>query len=195
MPTRLDDLFEHAARLERDIESELQHAREKWHYRLVSGRVRFARDARAAHQRIKHSIPKYLRESNPLSLLVAPVIYSLIVPVAILDLWVSLYQLICFPAFGIGHVSRRGYIVFDRQHLAYLNSIEKVNCLFCGYANGVFAYVREIAGRTEQYWCPIRHAKRLRAPHPHYRTFVDYGDANGYHKRLPMLREELKHEK
>jgi hypothetical protein len=114
------------------------------------------------------------------------------VPIALLDLWISLYQLICFPVYRIPLVKRRGFIVFDRQHLAYLNAIEKANCLYCGYANGVLAYVREIAARTEQFWCPIRHAKRLRAPHAHYRLFVDYGDAEGYHKRLPILRDELK---
>jgi hypothetical protein len=64
--------------------------------------------------------------------------------------------------------------------------------VYCGYANGVFAYVREIAGRTEQYWCPIRHAKRVRAPHPHYREFVEYGDAEGYQEQLSRLRRQLK---
>lgn len=72
-----------------------------------------------------------------------------------------------------------------------MNAIE-LNCVYCGYANGVLAYVREIAARTEQYWCPIRHAKGVRAPHAHYREFVDYGDAKGYHRRLPVLRDNLK---
>jgi hypothetical protein len=66
--------------------------------------------------------------------------------------------------------------------------------VFCGYATGVFAYVREVSGRTEQYWCPIRHAKRIRAPHPHYRGFVEYGDAEGYRQRLIPLRDALKDE-
>jgi len=113
------------------------------------------------------------------------------VPVAMLDAWVSLYQLVCFRAYGIARVRRGDYIVFDREHLAYLNGIEKLNCMYCSYANGVFAYTREIAGRTEQYWCPIRHAKRVRAPHSHYRRFVDYGDAEGYRRRLLQLRQEL----
>jgi len=195
MPSPLDDLLERAARLEREIEHELDRAREHWRYRIDAGRVRFEQDVRAAHQRLKQSIPTYLRESNPLHLLVAPVIYSLIVPFVILDVWISLYQVICFPIFGIARVRRDAYVVFDRQHLAYLNLIEKVNCVYCGYANGVLAYVREIAGRTEQYWCPIRHAKRLRAPHLHYREFVDYGDAAGYQRRLPLLRAKLKNEK
>jgi hypothetical protein len=113
------------------------------------------------------------------------------VPIAIIDLSFSIYQTVCFPMYGITHVRRSVYIVIDRQHLAYLNAIEKFNCMYCGYANGVFAYVREIAGRTEQYWCPIRHATRVRAPHAHYHAFVDYGDAKGYRQRLPMLRDEL----
>jgi hypothetical protein len=195
MPSTLDDLLERAALIEREVEKELDLVREQWRYRIDAGRVRFEEDVHAIHRRLKQSIPAYLRESNPLHLLVAPVIYSLIVPIAILDLWVSLYQLTCFPIFGIAHVRRDAYIVFDRQHLAYLNVIEKVNCGYCGYANGVLAYVREIAGRTEQYWCPIRHAKRVRAPHPHYREFIDYGDAAGYQQRLPLLRAKLKNEK
>src|SRR4029079_2678571 len=97
----------------------------------------------------------------------APIIYSLVVPVAILDLWITVYQQLCFPVYGIARVRRSGYIVIDRHHLGYLNGIEKLNCMYCSYANGVFGYVREIAGRTEQYWCPIRHAKRIRNPHAH----------------------------
>jgi hypothetical protein len=33
------------------------------------------------------------------------------------------------------------------------------------YANGVFAYVREVGSRTEQYWCPIKHARRVLGVH------------------------------
>ncbi len=192
MPSRIDDLLTHIARLERELETELNRARDEWHYRLVAGRIRFARDVRQAHQRFKQSIPRYIRESNPISLLTAPIIYSLIVPIALLDLWLSIYQGLCFPVYGIAHVRRSTYIVIDRHHLAYLNGIEKLNCVYCGYVNGVFAYVREIAGRTEQYWCPIRHAKRVKAPHTHYHEFVDYGDAKGYHQQLPVLRAELR---
>ena len=192
MPSRLDDLLTRITELEHDIERELDHTRDRWHYRIVAGRVRFSRDVRAAHMRFKQSIPRFIRDSNPLSLLSAPVIYSLIVPIALLDLWITVYQAICFRMYGISRVRRSAYIVLDRQHLAYLNAIEKLNCVYCGYAGGVFAYVREVAGRTEQYWCPIRHAKRVQAPHTHYREFVDYGDAEGYRRRLPVLRTELK---
>jgi len=178
--------------MEHEIEAELRALREKWRYRIDKGRVRFEREAQHVHRRFKQSIPRFLRESSIPALLTAPVIYSLVVPFALLDAWVTLYQAICFRAYGIARVRRSPYFVVDRQHLAYLNTIEKLNCLYCGYANGVIAYVREIAGRTEQYWCPIRHAHRVRAPHPHYREFVDYGDAAGYRTRLIPLRDDLR---
>ena len=192
MPSRIDDLFDRIADLERELETELNRVRVQWRYRIEAGRVRFEREVRLAHRRLKQSIPQFLRESSPAALLSAPLIYSMIVPIALLDVWITVYQSICFRIYGVGRVQRSTYIVIDRHHLAYLNAIEKVNCVYCGYANGVFAYVREIAGRTEQYWCPIRHAKRIRAPHPHYRRFIDYGDAEEYRQRLIPLRNELK---
>ncbi len=192
MTSRIDDLLEHIARLERELEAEVDERRARWRYRIEAGRIRFEREVHLAHRRLKQSVPRFLRESSIPNLLTAPLIYSLVVPIALLDAWMSLYQTICFRVYGIARVRRCKYIVIDRQHLAYLNAIEKLNCMYCGYANGVFAYVREIAGRTEQYWCPIRHARRVRAPHEHYRDFVDYGDAEGYRRRLIPLRRELR---
>ena len=79
--------------------------------------------------------------------------------------------------------------------MAYLNGIEKLNCAYCGYANGVIAYAREAASRSEQYWCPIKHALRVRTPHQRYRAFVDYGDAAGFRARLDELRDEVRSER
>jgi hypothetical protein len=104
-----------------------------------AGRVRFEHEARLAHRRLKQSIPRFLRESRVSSLLTAPVIDSLVLPIALLDIWITLYQAICFRAYVIARVRRSTYAVIDRQHLAYLNAIEKLNCVYCGYANGVFA--------------------------------------------------------
>jgi len=194
MPSRIDDLRAHIEQLERALEAELAHARDRWRYRIEAGRIRFEHDVRLAHQRLKQSIPAFIRESDPINLLSAPVIYSLIVPILLIDVWITVYQAICFRMYGIARVRRSAYIVIDRQHLGYLNAIEKLNCVYCGYANGVLAYVREVAARTEQYWCPIRHATRVRGAHAHYREFVDYGDADGYHRRLPVLRNKLRDE-
>jgi hypothetical protein len=163
--TRVEQLRRDVHQLERQIDVELRRARRRWDYRIEAGRLRFERNALRAQKRLKQRIPAYIRTSNPLSILTAPFIYSLIVPIALLDLWMTVYQLICFPVYGISPVRRATYLVFDRAHLAYLNGIEKFNCLYCSYANGVFAYTREIAGRTEQYWCPIRHGRRIHGTH------------------------------
>jgi hypothetical protein len=149
------------------------------------------RDLQRAERRLKQNIPSYLLESRPLNLLAAPMIYSMIVPIAILDIWISIYQFVCFPLFGISRVRRRDYIVIDRHRLSYLNGIEKLNCVYCGYANGVFGFVREITARTEQYWCPIQHRRRPRNTHARYRRFLKYGDGEGYRRRLPELRRGL----
>src|SRR6185436_3133187 len=132
MPSRLDDLLDRLAGLERELEAELNQARAQWRYRLDAGRVRFEREVQAAHRRLKQRIPRFLRESSLRNTLTAPVIYSLVVPIALLDLWISLYQAICFRAYGIALVRRSSYIVIDRHNLAYLNAIEKLNCVFCG---------------------------------------------------------------
>ena len=194
MPSRIDDILERITTLERELEVEFAQAQARWRYRFDAGKVRFERDVAAAHARLRQTVPRFLRESSIPALLTAPVIYGLLIPIALLDLSVTIYQQVCFRVYRIALVDRSAYMVIDRQHLAYLNAIEKLNCMYCGYANGVFAYVREVAGRTEQFWCPIRHAKRVRAPHHHYHEFVPYGDAEGYKKRLIPLRDELRDE-
>ncbi len=35
---------------------------------------------------------------------------------------------------------RGAHFTFDRHRLGYLNLIEKLNCDYCAYANGLFAY-------------------------------------------------------
>jgi len=78
-----------------------------------------------------------------------------------LDLTGALYQLICFPIYKIDWVKRSEYIlIFDRNKLKYLNGPEKLGCMYCGYVNGLLRYMKEVAGRTEKYWCGIMHEGR-----------------------------------
>jgi hypothetical protein len=135
---------------------------------------------------------RYVVSGDIATLVTAPLVYSLLVAFVLMDGWISVYQAICFRAWGIRRVRRRDYFAIDRHKLAYLNAIERVNCLYCSYANGVIGYVREIAARTEQYWCPIRHARRLRHAHGRYAHFAPYGDGRRYRDRLPLFRASLK---
>jgi len=176
---------------EEDLTRGVRRQQRRWRYRVRRGRVWFDDEARRVHKRFKQGVPAFLRDASLSNLLTAPIIYSLCVPMLLLDLWITMYQWTCFPVYGIARVSRRSFFFIDRHKLAYLNAIEKANCMYCSYATGLFAYVREVAARTELYWCPIKHARSVRAPHPHYHRFFDYGDAEGYRLHLPALRRTL----
>ena len=192
MNDELDRLFAQIQGIEDTIERRLDSHRAQFKYRLANGKAAFDAEIKQVHRRLRIGNWRYLRETPLRHIAVSPVIYAMVIPLALLDLSFSVYQWICFKAWGIARVPRRQYVVIDRHRLQYLNVIEKVNCVYCGYANGVLAYTREIAGRTEQYWCPIRHATQIRGPHSRYTLFVAYGDADGYRTRLDDLRAKLR---
>ena len=48
----------------------------------------------------------------------------------------------------------------------------------------------KISARTEQYWCPIKHARRIKAAHERYPKFFDYGDAEAFRQGLGRLRKQ-----
>jgi len=114
------------------------------------------------------------------------------IPIAFVDITITAYQHICFRFYNIARVARSKYIVMDRHQLFYLNGIEKFNCLYCGYGNGVMSYAREVIARTEQYWCLIKHARKVIGPHKRYRNFSAYGDAVNYNSHLIKLRDDLR---
>lgn len=190
MSTKIDELIESIRTLEEELQAEFRRRREEFHFTVEARRIRFAEELILQHRRLKVGLARYLREARPLVVLTAPVIYAGIVPLLLLDLMVSLYQAICFPVYGIPKARRRDYLVFDRHDLPYLNALEKINCAYCSYANGLAAWLREVAARTEQYWCPIKHARRIRDAHSRYPRFFEYGDAESYRKGLERLRKE-----
>jgi hypothetical protein len=82
-------------------------------------------------------------------------------------------------------------IVIDHQNLAYLNWIEKMNCIYCSYFNGLIAWIQEIGARSEQYWCPIKHARKLSSIHGRYHKFISYGDSNNFQQRYEHVRRDF----
>lgn len=177
--------------LEKELINELQKKQEEFLYQIDKKKIRFEEEARKRHLNLKKKIHRFLLESPLLHYLTAPVIWSILLPAVVLDVFVSTYQFVCFPVYKIPKVKRSKYIVVDRHALSYLNLIEKINCVYCAYFNGLIAYIQEIAARTEQYWCPIKHARRIGYIHSRYKNFFDYGDAEGYRKKLEELRKEF----
>lgn len=191
MTNRIDEIVSRIQALETELEAEVSRRKDNLTHDFEEMRLQFEKEVVEQQKRFKMGLLKYLWTADLKSFLAAPFIYILIVPLILLDALVSIYQAICFPLFGIQKAKRGDYIVFDRAHLAYLNLFEKMNCAYCSYGNGLIAYVREIAGKTEQYWCPIKHAKRMYLSHPYYKKFAQYGDAAGYQEDLKRLRDEV----
>jgi hypothetical protein len=177
--------------LEDQLRAAVHQAEVPLFYRTDGKRIRFDKSVREVHQQSRTGLLHWIVKSRPPTVVVAPVIYGLIVPLLFLDLGLSLYQAICFPVYRINKVRRSDYIVMDRWHLSYLNFMEKFNCAYCAYANGLLAYGTEIAARTEQYWCPIKHARKILGSPARAQAFLAYGDSENYQQRLSGFRDAL----
>ena len=177
---KIESLVDEIKALEDELDQFVDEHRLQFQYDIKNKKVQFEQVVRQRHRELKTNIFRYLFERGFLALLFAPVVYALILPLVFLDIFSTIFQFICFPVYGINKVKRSDFIVFDRHHLAYLNIFEKLNCVYCSYANGLLAYVREIAGRSEAHWCPIKHARRIKGRHHLYWSYSEYGDAEGY---------------
>jgi hypothetical protein len=185
------ELLARLREVEEALEARLEAKRAEFSYQVEQGRIVFEQEIEERHKQFKTGLLAFLRQAPVARLVTSPVIYSLVLPLLVLDIAIALYQAVCFPIWGIRPAKRADYVIIDRHHLAYLNGVEKLNCVYCGYANGLIALVGEVASRTEQYWCPIKHATRVKNPHARYSRFVDYGDAEGFRARLKELRDEV----
>ena len=191
MEEQLHSLLEKIKQLEQDLLEEIQKQQKEFFYEVREKKVLFEREIRLRHKRLLKRIHRYLYEARILNIITAPVIWACLFPALLIDLSLTVFQTICFPVYGIPKVKRADYIMLDRIYLAYLNPIEKMNCLYCGYFNGVASYVREIGARTEQYWCPIKHARQQKGVHSRYKNFIHYGDAETYRAKLEEIRNNF----
>jgi len=137
---------------------------------------------------------RYLKVKNRFlhNLPVWPVIYPAVIFIVLLDFWVELYHRVAFPIYGIPYLKRKDYIVIDRHKLKYLTPGQKINCVYCGYANGVLQYIVRIVGETERYWCGIQHQDKQGYIAPqHHADFVEYGDEDQFRAAYVPDRQEV----
>lgn len=177
--------------LEEELASVIEEQQERLHYRIEGSKIRFEENLRRVHHELKTGVLPWLRKSDIRNIASAPFIYAMIVPFVMLDIFLFIYQAVCFPLYRISKVVRSNYVILDRHHLGYLNVIEKVNCMFCGYVDGLLSYTRQIVSRTEMYWCPIKHARKVLDPHRRYARFTDFGNAEDYEAHVEEMRKKL----
>lgn len=191
MNERIRHLLGQLNELEDELRAALHEQEASIHFRLVGKRVEFTTAVRDQHRRLRTGVLRWLAGGELRNFASAPFIYGLVIPLLVFDLGLTVYQATCFPLYRIAKVRRSDYLVMDRHQLGYLNFFERLHCAYCAYANGLIAWATEIAARTEQYWCPVKHARKVLGTHARYRQFLDYGDAEGFHDGVARLRREL----
>lgn len=192
MTNRLNEILAEIRELEESVQEELKRREDDFKYKINKGRVTFEYGYAILHKKLSKSLIPYVFMAPITTMLSAPVIYSMLVPAMLMDLCMTVYQATCFPIYGIPKVKRHEHVILDRHYLEYLNYLERLNCDYCSYFNGVASYTSEIAARSEQYWCPIKHASGKAQRHSRVHQFTDYGDADAYKTRLGDIRRQLK---
>ena len=190
MNDRIRHLMDQIESLEGELNKALQEQQVHLSFKIKGKRVEFEKSIKDAHKQLKISFIKWLG-NRPLNLITAPIIYGMFIPMALLDLCLWFYQATCFPIYKIKKVKRSDYMIFDRHQLRFLNGIEKFHCTYCAYGNGLVAYATEVLARTEQYFCPIKHARKMIGTHARYKKFIEYGDASDYQIKLESFRKHL----
>lgn len=194
MDDRIKELLNQITMLEDELRTTLSEQQSSIFFQIKGKRVEFEQSIKEKHLQLKKSFFRWLVTDRPQNLITGPIIYAMIIPLLVTDLFITFYQMTCFPIYGIKKVQRSHYIIFDRQHLNYLNFIEKFHCTYCAYGTGMIAYISEIVARTEQYFCPIKHARKVLGTHARYNRFLAYGEAENYESKLEEIRMEMNNE-
>ena len=172
------------SRLKKELENEKQYLMKKYWFYLKQGKIIFYTKVRKYNKKFKENLFKYIITIRFIHFLSLPFIYAMIIPSIILDIFISIFQLVAFTLYWIPKVKRWDYIIFDRKHLDYLNILQKIHCCYCSYVNWLFNYSSEIAWRTERYWCPIKHFNNRKYEHSQYWKFSDYWDPEWFKEKM-----------
>lgn len=180
MKSKINQILEKIDNLKQDLIAEYEKLTKKYEYLIQNKKIVFTKKIKDFHKTKRDNLFKYVFTANVRNLLSAPFIYSMIIPTVILDIFLIIYQQTAFRLYGIPLVKRSDFIIYDRRFLKYLNLLQKINCLYCAYVNGLYSYATEVAARTEQFWCPIKHASRNWNEHKYFKYFADYWDSDGF---------------
>ncbi|EIF51595.1 MULTISPECIES: hypothetical protein [Sulfurovum] len=189
MNDKIREMIEEIDKMKVKLAKEIDKQENHISYEIKNGYVTFEQEVLAKQKENMKNLLTWFREVPFLHLLTAPLIYVMVIPAIIFDVLLFIYQQIAFRIFKFEFIKRSDYMHFDHHYLGYLNAIEKLNCLYCSYFNGLMLYASAISGRTELYFCPIKHAKKVIAQHKYYEEFLSYGDEEDYQEKLKDLRE------
>ncbi|WP_415408057.1 hypothetical protein ACLHDG_05870 [Sulfurovum sp. CS9] len=190
MNDKIKEIIEEIEAMKVKLGEEIAQQEKDITYEIQNGYVRFEKEVLDKQKKNMKNLLTWFRDIPLLHLLASPLVYAMVIPAILFDIILFVYQQVIFRIFKFKFIKRSDYILFDRQYLGYLNSIEKLNCLYCSYFNGLIQYTSAIAGRTELYFCPIKHAKKVAYQHDYYDEFFRYGDEDKYQKKLEEIRKK-----
>jgi hypothetical protein len=190
MNDKIREMLDEIEEMKKNLAEEIEKQEEKITYEIKDGYVRFENEVLEKQKENMKNLLAWFRDIPLLHLLSSPIIYAMVIPAVIFDLVLFIYQQVIFRIYKFKFIKRSDYIIYDHQYLGYLNSIEKLNCLYCSYFNGLMQYAAAIASRTELYFCPIKHAKKIAYEHEHYVKYFEYGEGDAYQLKLKELRDK-----
>ena len=164
------------------ISKEYEELKEKYEFKIEGRKIIWNKERKQELKKYKKSVLDTIFSATIREILSIPFIWMMLIPAFILDLWLFIYQNTAIRLYKIPLAKRSDYIIFDRWQLAYLNWIQKLNCIYCSYFNWLVQYAVEVAGRTERYWCPIKHAAKKEWIHNWDCDFAEYWDSEWFKK-------------
>lgn len=191
MNSKIQEIMSQIEELEEKLKSEIEEQEKQISYEIKEGYVKFEESVLKKQRENMKGVYRFFADIPLSHLFTSPLVYAMVIPAIFVDITLFIYQNVIFRIYGFKLVKRSDYIIFDRQYLRYLNSIEKLNCLYCSYFNGLMHYAAEVSAKTELFFCPIKHAKKTLYRHRHYKKFLTYGDGEDYQKRLKKIRENI----
>ena len=180
MKSKINKILEEISLKKQELIWEYEKIKEKYGFKIEWRKIIWNKESEKSLKKYKKSIFDTIFSATIREIISIPFIWIMLIPGIFLDIWLIIYQYTALKLYKIPLVKRSDYVVFDRKQLAYLNWIQKLNCIYCSYFNWVMQLAVEVAGRTEKYWCPIKHARKKSWTHDWEEHFADYGDAEGF---------------
>lgn len=171
MDNKVRNLLAQITALESDLRTVLHEQKTRMFYQLDGKRVKFEGAIRKAHRKLKRGISRWIVTEQPQNNLTGPIICAMAIPLALLDVYITFYQAVCFTVYKVAKVQRAEYFVYDGRHLEYLNVVERFHCTYCAYATELVACVSEIVARTDSTFAPSNTRARYSAHIHNIRDF------------------------
>ena len=162
------------------ISDEYDRLKEKYEFKIEWKKIIWNKERKIELKKDKKPVLESIFSVTVREVLSIPFIWMMLIPAFFLDICLFIYQQTAIRLYRIPLAKRSDYIVYDRAQLAYLNWIQKLDCIYCSYFNWLMQYAVEVAWRTEKYWCPIKHATKKHWLHDWEKDFAEYWDSKWF---------------